>query len=983
MRPAIGRSRNLVRIPGNQKGTFSGQFIYISVRNLSFARRNRRSRAPRPNDRPGHAPFAVREAFTEASRRHTDGSPPAEAESYRLLFEKNPLPMWVFDLETRRLLDVNDTAVQTYGFTRAEFLEMKMEDILTPQEVPRFHSALRDLRPTDRLVALERHRKKDGTTFEVEVLSTEVSVLSRRARLVLVNDVTDRLRAERHQATEIAVTRVLIDSKSFSDAAPRVLAAISEAEEWALGELWLYDGVASVLRLDGTWQAPGLQDMQGMELVRSGLAVRPGAGLVGRVWQRGAPIWIRDVREESDAEWAASAERLGLHSALGFPIRTRFGVEAVMVLFSPTTREPDEALLDLMADIGSRIGQVLERDQAEAAWRASVEAFQKAFHASPVPMGISGLRDGRFIEVNVQFLRMFGYDRTDVVGHTAVELEMWVDPEQRRILADRLRENGSIRDADVEIRTKSGNPRRALLSVEYLDLKGQPTIITTLVDITDLAAAREAQARLAAIVEGSEDAIVGKALDGTITNWNAGAERIYGYAPKEAIGQPVSMLVPDDRREELDRIMERLRRGEKVAPFETVRLRKDGRKIVVAVTVSPIHDAQGRIIGMSAIARDITDRKRGDQLVRRSEARFRQLFDVAADATFLIDHRGTILDANPAGAALLGGRDPGALRGINLGEVLPTRELEKARGYLRDLLHDRAVVEPFETYVEPKDGTRRFVQVRSRVIREEGTEPYVQVVARDVTPEKESQRRLLESERRASMGQVAAFVAHEINTPLTNISLLSANLARGITDPRILGKLSKIDSQRRLAANIVSEVLALTRSQDLRRIPVDARGIVQAAIEQTSSFRTDDVKLIKDLPPDPLIASLDPLRIQRALGNLLKNAYQATATGSVTVRLKAEDGQLTIAVVDTGTGMDEEVRSRLFQPFYTTKPRTEGIGLGLLLAKQVVQAHDGTILVVSEAGRGSTFTITLPYGADEAALAKAASFVPGISPKAP
>jgi len=458
---------------------------------------------------------------------------------------------------------------------------------------------------------------------------------------------------------------------------------------------------------------------------------------------------------------------------------------------------------------------------------------------------------------------------------------------------------------------------------------------------------------------------------------------MYVYAAKEAIGQPISFLVPDERRKELDRIMERLRRAEKVESFETVRLRKDGRKIVVSVTVSPSRDASGRVIGASAIARDITDRKRTDQLVRRSEARFRQLFDVAADAILLIDRRGTILDANPAGAALLGGRDPGALRGINLGEVLPARELKKARGYLRDLLHDRPVVEPLETYVEPKDGTRRFVQVRSRVIREGGTEPYVQVVARDVTPEKESQRRILESERRASMGQVAAFVAHEINTPLTNIALLSANLARGMTDSRVLEKLSKIDSQRRLAANIVSELLTLTRSQDLRRIPVDVRSVVNAAIEQTVSFRKEDVKLIRDLPSEPLIASLDPLRIQQALGNLLKNAFQATTSGTVTVRLKAEDGQLLIAVVDTGTGMDDEIQSRLFQPFYTTKPRAEGLGLGLVFAKQVVQAHEGTIVVVSEAGRGSTFTITLPHSEDEAALARAASFVPGISPKAP
>src|SRR5438046_10032141 len=237
------------------------------------------------------------------------------------------------------------------------------------------------------------------------------------------------------------------------------------------------------------------------------------------------------------------------------------------------------------------------------------------------------------------------------------------------------------------------------------------------------------------------------------------------------------MLVPDDRRKEFERSMARLRNGEKIEPWATGRLRKDGRKIVVSVGVSPLRDGAGRLIGGSTIARDITERKRSEQLVRRSEARFRQLFEVAADATFLIDRRGTILEVNPAGAALAGVKDPAALRGINIGELLPPRELESARQYLRDLLHDRPIVEPFEIHLEPASSDRRFLHVRSRVIREEGTDPYVQVVARDVTPEKESQWRLLGRERQALMGPVGAFVAREVHTAPQNTSPLSANSA--------------------------------------------------------------------------------------------------------------------------------------------------------------------------------------------------------------
>src|SRR5207249_2536976 len=147
-------------------------------------------------------------------------------------------------------------------------------DIGPKEDVPRLREALGSLKPTDRMIGIWRNRKKDGTVFDAEVLSTEVTILTRRARLALLNDVTERLRGDRHRATEIGVTRVLIDAKSFAEAAPQAIAAICQAEEWALGEVWLYDAAASVLRLDGTWHAPGLRDMHGIEL-----AARLGRGV--------------------------------------------------------------------------------------------------------------------------------------------------------------------------------------------------------------------------------------------------------------------------------------------------------------------------------------------------------------------------------------------------------------------------------------------------------------------------------------------------------------------------------------------------------------------------------------------------------------------------------------------------------------------------------------------------------------------------------
>ena len=129
----------------------------------------------------------------------------------------------------------------------------------------------------------------------------------------------------------------------------------------------------------------------------------------------------------------------------------------------------------------------------------------------------------------------------------------------------------------------------------------------------------EARARLAAIVESSDDAIIGKTLEGRIESWNAGATRLYGYAAHEVIGRPVSLLAPPDRSDEVPQILERLKRGEHTEPFETIRVTKDGRPIAVSLTISPLTDSRGRILGASTIARDVTERRRGEEVARRAE----------------------------------------------------------------------------------------------------------------------------------------------------------------------------------------------------------------------------------------------------------------------------------------------------------------------------------------------------------------------------
>ena len=192
-----------------------------------------------------------------------------------------------------------------------------------------------------------------------------------------------------------------------------------------------------------------------------------------------------------------------------------------------------------------------------------------------------------------------------------------------------------------KVDTPEGVPHRILLGMQ---------------DITARLQAEDARRQLAAIVESSCDAIIGKNLDGTITSWNRSAERLFGYTAREAIGQKVTMLIPPDRSNEEVEILERIRRGESIH-YETARLRKDASRLDISITISPVKDAAGRVVGASKIARDITARRQAEEALRASEERFRALFELGPVAVYSCDAAGVIKEFNRR-AVELWGREP-------------------------------------------------------------------------------------------------------------------------------------------------------------------------------------------------------------------------------------------------------------------------------------------------------------------------------------
>jgi PAS domain S-box-containing protein len=240
------------------------------------------------------------------------------------------------------------------------------------------------------------------------------------------------------------------------------------------------------------------------------------------------------------------------------------------------------------------------------------QLFRDVFNASPIGIAVEDLK-GQPLFVNPSFCSMLGFSEEEMRSKHCVEFSPPEDAEKDWALFQRLKA-GSVDHYQLEKRyfRRDGSLVWGYLSVSLLNSHPSPLVLAMVEDITEKKAAEEAPFKLAAIVESSEDAIVSKDLDGVVTSWNAGAQRIFGYTEQETIGRPI-ILIPPELQDDESKVFERLKAGEHIEPYETIRFTKAGGKVNVSVSLSPIKDSTGTIVGYSKIARDVTERKRAEQ----------------------------------------------------------------------------------------------------------------------------------------------------------------------------------------------------------------------------------------------------------------------------------------------------------------------------------------------------------------------------------
>jgi PAS domain S-box-containing protein len=511
----------------------------------------------------------------------------------------------------------------------------------------------------------------------------------------------------------------------------------------------------------------------------------------------------------------------------------------------------------------------------------------------------------------------------------------------------------------------------------------------------------DADAYLAAIVQSSDDAILSKDLDGVIQSWNAAAERIFGYTAAEAIGQPITMIIPPSRQAEEVDILSRLRRGERIDHFETVRVARGGRLVAISLTVSPIRNARGTVVGASKVARDVTDKKRAEEALAEQREWLQTTLESIGDAVMATDVRGEIVFMNAVAEHLTGWRREDA-RGRPCGDVFRiVNELtrEPARNPVQRSLNEGVVVGlANHTLLIGADGSQRPIDDSAAPIRHpDGRIAGVVLVFRDV-----SERRRAESERRAAMAErerlleseraaraeaehanrlkdeFVAMVSHELRTPLNAIVGWTELLANENTDAETRRRaVDVLRRNTRLQAQLVSDLLDISRmlsgklrlelqSVDLATVITDVVQTIQSAVEAKS------IQLRLELEDGVGLAVGDPARLQQVVSNLLSNAVKFTPRGGeVAVTLRQADAHADITVSDTGVGIAPEFLSSVFDRFRqadaSTTRRFGGLGLGLAIVKQLVEMHGGVVRAESAGeDRGARFTVSLPVDTHKA-----------------
>ena len=603
---------------------------------------------------------------------------------------------------------------------------------------------------------------------------------------------------------------------------------------------------------------------------------------------------------------------------------------------------------------------ITKRQRAEEALRESEERFRSIVENSHD--GIMILDDAyRFIYVNGELCRMSGYSREEIIGQ---DFPNFLDEESKQLVVERYirRQRGEEVPPRYEFNfvRKDGQKRRVEISSSVLrDSAGKVRTVAQILDITERQRAEEAfklqRAYFQQLFDNSPDAIALLDDADRVINANKGFETLFGYRAEEIKGRLINdIVIPEDRIEEASAISwDAL--NKKVVRKETVRKRKDGSLVDVSVLGYPIRFGD-KTVGVFAIYCDITERK-------LQQAYFQQLFDNSPDAIAMWDGSGRVVQVNKGFETLFGYQAEEAKGRLINDIVIPEDRIEEASALSRGVLNNEVLRK--ETVRKRKDGSLVDVSLLHFPVQFGDKTVGVYTIYTDITELKRMEQQLLITDRLASVGELAAGIAHELNNPLTSVIGFSQLLLDRDVSDDIKKDIEIVYSEAQRAADVVKNLLTFARKHTPVKQMMNINGIIERVLKlRVYDQRVSNIQVITKFAPDLPETMADYFQLQQVFLNIAINAEyfmaEAHHGGILTITTEKVGDIIKVSFTDDGPGIAKENLVRLFDPFFTTKKIGKGTGLGLSISHGMITEHGGRIYAESELGKGATFIVELP-----------------------
>ncbi len=627
---------------------------------------------------------------------------------------------------------------------------------------------------------------------------------------------------------------------------------------------------------------------------------------------------------------------------------------------------------------------ITETKRAEIALRESEERMRLFVENTPAAVAMLD-NDMRYVMISKRWLRDYDLEDQDITGLNHYEVFPHIDQARKDIHLRGLKGETIKREEEPSVNEDGTIDWLRWEMYPWHDNSGEigGVIFFTEV-ITERKQMQEELARSAAIIESSEDAIISKTLDGIIKTWNRGAEKIFGYQANEVIGQPVSVLYPPESNEEEAAFGGSVEEGKPVKQTETVRIKKDGSRIPVSLTLSPIKDGKGNITGISKIARDITAQKEAEKVLSESERRFRNLLEYSPVGIVLTDQNGGVVFVNDRWSKITGLSVEQAQGEGWASAVHP----EDRQEILKDWTEKSRIEEEttYEFRFLTEDGVETEVIARAiKQYDENGIFSGHLATISDINEIKKLQADLkaardaaLESAKMKS--EFLANMSHEIRTPMNGVIGMTDLLLSSRLDEEQRENAEIIKSSADGLLTIINDILDFSKIEagklSFETIDFDLVHTVESAVEIFSEQASRKNIQIASLIESDISINLrgDPGRLRQILNNLIGNAVKFTENGEVFVRVVKESEndekcKLRFNISDTGIGIKPKAQDYLFQAFTqadgSMTRKFGGTGLGLAISRQLVEMMKGEIRVESVFGEGSTFSFTAEFEKSE------------------